>query len=116
MPDMHVIAASGAQAAAPPIVTTFSTGAEGWSVLDLSCNSLGQALGGGPSTWIAKGGAPGGFLRATDPDVNCYSYESPAAFEGDRSAYLGGELRWWIRTCATCRSQPSVRGSRTRSR
>lgn len=84
--------------AAPPIVSTFSMNAEGWTIADLNCSNYTQIIGGGTISWIASGGAPGGFLRSTDPTGNCYSYESPSVFEGDKSAYLGGALRWRIRT------------------
>lgn len=90
--------ASVAAAANPPVGSTFSLGAEGWSVLDLNCNNYAQSVGGGTITWFATGGAPGGFIRSTDPTSNCYSYESPLPFEGDKSGYIGGEFRWKVRT------------------
>jgi hypothetical protein len=85
-------------AGAPPIATSFSTGAEGWTIADLNCNNYSQIVGGGTISWFESGGAPGGFIRSTDPATNCYSYESPSAFEGDRLDYVGGELRWKVRT------------------
>ncbi|MBL9119552.1 MAG: hypothetical protein JNL80_06545 [Phycisphaerae bacterium] len=87
-----------AAAANPPIGSTFSTGTDGWSALDLNCDNYAQSVGGGTITWFASGGAPGGFIRSTDPTSNCYSYESPLPFEGDKSGYIEGELRWKIRT------------------
>lgn len=90
--------ASIAGASGPPIASSFSTGAEGWSIVDLNCSNYAQVIGGGTITWFAIGGDPGGFVRATDPSSNCYAYESPAAFEGDRGGYIGGALRWRIRT------------------
>jgi hypothetical protein len=85
-------------AAAPPIVAGFDAGAEGWVIRDLNCNNYSQVVGGGTITWIASGGAPDGFIRSTDPAPNCYSYEAPAKFYGDRSAYAAGSLCWSIRT------------------
>ena len=84
--------------AAPPITSTFSGGSEGWTIIDLSCANYAQIVGGGTVTWFKGGGAPGGFIRATDPSGNCYAFESPANFEGDRSDRVGGLLRWKIRT------------------
>lgn len=83
---------------APPIATSFQIGAEGWTVADLNCSNYAQVIGPGTTTWIASGGSPGGVIRSTDPTSSCYSFESPAAFEGNRSEYVGGSLRWRIRT------------------
>lgn len=83
---------------APPIATSFQTGAEGWSIADLNCSNYAQIVGPGTITSFASGGSPGGFIRSTDPTSNCYSFESPTAFEGNRSDYAGGSLRWRIRT------------------
>ncbi len=95
---LALLLGSMAAASSPPIASAFSRGAEGWTILDLNCANYSQSVGGGALTWIASGGAPGGFLRATDPSAFCYSYESPLAFEGDRSGYVGGTLRWRVRT------------------
>ncbi len=89
---------SDSLASAPPIASSFSTGAEGWTIADLNCSNYAQIVGGGTIAWIESGGAPGGYIRSTDPTGNCYSYESPAAFEGNRSDYIGGSLQWKIRT------------------
>ena len=65
---------------------------------DLNCSNYAQVIGPGTITWVASGGSPGAFIRSTDPTSACYSYDSPAAFEGNRSEYVGGSLRWRIRT------------------
>jgi hypothetical protein len=93
-----VVGSSRTTHAAPPIASSFSTGAEGWTIADLNCSNYAQIVGGGTIAWIESGGAPGGYIRSTDPTGNCYSYESPAAFEGNRSDYIGGSLQWTIRT------------------
>jgi hypothetical protein len=95
--SLALVVAFGTQAA-PPIASSFSTGAEGWTIADLNCSNYAQIVGGGTITWIESGGAPGGYIRSTDPTGNCYSFESPANFEGNRTDYIGGSLRWKIRT------------------
>lgn len=88
---------------APPVTSTFDANAEGWVIRDLNCNNYNQVVGGGVITWIPSGGAGGsgesnGFIRSTDPSSNCYTYEAPAAYTGNRSEYLGGTFCWSIRT------------------
>lgn len=84
--------------AGPPVLSTFDRGAEGWTIKDLNCSNYAQIVGGGTIAHLAAGGATGGFIRSTDPSGNCYSYDAPAAYLGDRSAYAGGSIRWSIRT------------------
>lgn len=88
----------GLPAIAPPIASHFTAGAEGWVIRDLNCSNYAQVVGGGTISWIGAGGDPDGFIRSTDPSSNCYSYEAPAAFVGNRSAYLAGSFCWSIRT------------------
>ncbi len=97
---MLVVICSELVSANPPIASSFDDGAEGWTIADLNCSNYAQIVGGGSIAWLATGGAPSGFIRSTDPTGNCYSFESPPIFEGDRSSYTGGSLRWWIRTNA----------------
>jgi hypothetical protein len=42
--------ASFVAAANQPVGSTFSTGADGWSVLDLKCDNYAQSVGGGKCT------------------------------------------------------------------
>lgn len=92
----------GAQAAAawaaPPIVSNFDRGAEGWIVRDLSCSNYNSVLGTYSVTWFATGGDPGGHIGRFDPSSNCYFFEAPASYIGNQSARIGGALRFSLRT------------------
>lgn len=92
-------AAVAMPAPAAAITSTFDTDDEGWRVVDLDTNSLGDAAyltGGVPVAYqhLATGGNPGGYLEATDPSDRSFFFQAPAAFLGDLSAYAGGNLSW----------------------
>jgi len=78
--------------ASAAVVSTFDADNEGWTTLELS-NDGSAVLGGVPSSHVATGGNPGGFLTALDPgDETAARFSAPAKFLGDQSAYLGGTL------------------------
>jgi len=77
--------------------SSFDAGAEGWTILDLSCSSD-AVLDEYPIEWAADGGDPGGHVFATDPTDNCSVFSAPAAFLGDQSAFAGGRLVFSLRT------------------
>jgi alkaline phosphatase D len=47
--------------------------------------------------WSPAGGAPGGHIFTTDPFGNEFYFHAPPAYLGDKSAFYGGSLSWWIR-------------------
>ncbi|MFO0829138.1 MAG: laminin B domain-containing protein [Phycisphaerales bacterium] len=96
--SLATLVVGGAIGVSPPIVSNFDASADGWLVRDLNCNNYAQVIGGGAITWFASGGNPGGYIRSTDPSGNCYTYEAPSAFVGDRTEYIDGRLAWSIRT------------------
>jgi len=78
------------------IVTSFSTGTEGWDVVRMSPTS---SLGHNPSvlsssalTYVSSGGTPGGYVSADDRDGFSDWFRAPAAYRGDQSSTLGEEL------------------------
>lgn len=79
-----------------PIQSDFATDADGWQI-------FGDAQGSSAApTWVASGGAPGGYIQAQD-DVTggVWYFEAPAAFLGDRSGAYGGELAFDLRQSST---------------
>lgn len=81
-----------------PIVSTFSADAEGWIIKDLNCNNYGAVLGTYAVNWYESGGDPGGHIGRVDPTSNCYFFDAPPAFLGDRSDFAGMALRFSLRT------------------
>ena len=72
------------------IASGFDTDAEGWTI----------ANDGNPA-WIATGGNPGGYFRATDqPTGQYWFFQAPAQYLGDQSTFYGGELRYQLRQFA----------------
>jgi len=67
--------------AAGPLVYSFDSDDQGWTVFD-----------GGAPTFQASGGNGGGFLAITDTTGGDFLAVAPAALAGDRSAWLGGTL------------------------
>ena len=63
-----------------PIESTFDTGADGWRVENA------------PSSWMATGGNPGGYLRADDGANAGTHLVAPAKFLGDLSPFNGGQM------------------------
>lgn len=94
-----VVAAAGSiVVGAPPMHSTFDRGDEGWIVADLSCSNYNSVLGTYDVSWFASGGHPGGHIGRFDPSNNCYFFDAPAAFMGDQSSRIGGELHFSLRT------------------
>lgn len=82
----------------PPVVSTFDSGTEGWLIKDLSCSNFATVLGTYALDWHATGGDPGAHVGRVDPTSNCYHFDAPAPYLGDRSAYVGRTLRFSLRT------------------
>lgn len=72
---------------------TFDTDIGGWIVQDVDCYSgytiQHSSVG---LSWWATGGDPGGHVTHHDATTYCSFFAAPAAFLGDKSAYLGGYL------------------------
>ncbi|MBI5766901.1 MAG: IPT/TIG domain-containing protein [Verrucomicrobia bacterium] len=81
---------------APPIISDFATGASGWTVASLSALTSNNysVVGTYAPTYTATGGNPGGFISSTDPDGGDFMFSAPAAFLGNKSAYVGGTLSY----------------------
>ena len=78
--------------------STFDASAEDWTHVSISaCDG---AVASAPTpTWQATGGNPGGFIRLIAPSEGNWSYwDAPDAFDGDRSAFAGGELSFDLRS------------------
>lgn len=84
---ISLLAAAPAAAQVTLVGSTFDADAEGWRTGDFYGTGAGS-----PSTWVATGGNPGGFIRATDVS-NIVGFIAPAAYLGDQSAALNGQLR-----------------------
>lgn len=84
---ISLLAAAPAAAQVTLVGSTFDAGAEGWRSGDFYGTGAGN-----PSTWVAAGGNPGGFIRTTDVS-NIAGFIAPAAYLGNRSAALGGSFR-----------------------
>ena len=88
-----LLAPLGAQAA---IVSTFDTGAEGWTV-------FGDAQGASDEpTWVADGGNPGGHIQAQD-DVagGVWYWNAPATFLGNQAGAFGQTLSFDLAQSST---------------
>ena len=101
--SLLLVATLGVMALAPlragSIVSTFDSGAEGWTIQDL--RSLGPyepPVGNYTVNWAASGGREGGYIQRGDPTSNAFSFAAPAAFLGDRSGFYGGFLRFSLKT------------------
>lgn len=89
-------------AGAEPIVSDFEAGADGWGVFDMNCSgTVNTVYGTYPVTVIESGGCAGGYIEGPDPSNNCFYFDAPAQFLGDRSDYLGGRLTFCIRSTMT---------------
>lgn len=93
-----LVFSSIALGASPPVASTFEGGVEGWTIKDLNCNNYAQVVGGGTVSHLAKGGDPLGLIRSTDPSGNCYTFDAPAGYLGNRVDFIGGWLRWSLRS------------------
>lgn len=73
--------------ASASLVSTFDSGADGWSV-----NSDEPAAGVAGFGWTAHDGNPGGSVQARDTGLGGWWFVAPAAWVGDWSGYLGGGI------------------------
>jgi hypothetical protein len=82
------------------IVSSFDTDADGWTCADLRSypGPYDPPIGYYTLTWIATGGRPGGYVSRHDPSNYSFSFQAPAKFLGDVSAYYGGRLRFSLMT------------------
>jgi hypothetical protein len=78
----------GGASAEADIVSTFDSGAEGWTAVD--------PTGDYTSTWQSSGGNPGGYLLGSesDPLGGTGYFIAPSNWLGDLSAYAGGTLSY----------------------
>lgn len=81
-----------------PIFSSFERGSEGWMVKDLNCSNFNGVLGTYAVDWLPGGGDPAGHIGRVDPSGNCYFFDAPANFLGDRSAFILRELKFSLRT------------------
>ena len=88
-----------AAAAAQPLVSSFDSSTEGWTVETHSDPSGSFTL---MNTYAPDfnsfGGAPGGYISEVDPDNQWSFFRAPLAWSGDRSQYAGGWLHYATRT------------------
>lgn len=76
------------------VISTFDTGAEGWTV-------LGDASSGTP-TYVATGGNPGGHISADDTVADgVWLWNAPAKFLGNQSNAVGESLSFDLRQSAS---------------
>ena len=86
--------------------SSFASSAEGWIGVTLPFPAPGAPpveLGSPISSpWLPTGGNPGGRLYMADPDGsqstgNVQYWKAPPSYLGDKSAWLGGQLRYDVR-------------------
>ncbi|HII06115.1 MAG TPA: hypothetical protein HA349_02005, partial [Methanotrichaceae archaeon] len=92
---LFVLGLLGSVVSAQTLATTFDDGDEGWGSQE-----------GGSLTWQRFGGDPGGFLQAEVTGGGVWSCESPPAWSGDWSRYVGGILSFDERLIAADGSVP----------
>ena len=69
------------------IVSDFETGLDGW--VKAAGSDAGSSL-----VWVTTGGNPGGFLRVNEAAQGAVDrISAPAAFVGDKSAFVGGTFQ-----------------------
>jgi hypothetical protein len=87
---------------AEPIVSDFETGTDDWRVIDMNCTgTVDSVYGTYGVTFVESGGCAGGYIEGSDPSNNCFYFDAPANFLGDKSPYLGGRLTFCIRSSMT---------------
>jgi hypothetical protein len=77
---MSVLLPSSSMASSITIVSTFTSGLEGWTTTDP----------GAVFTQVAAGGNPGGYLSHDNSEQAIAQLVAPAAFLGNLSAFIGG--------------------------
>ncbi len=81
------------------VVSTFDAGDEGWTIADLASGGpYVNVLGRYSVNWAGSGGDPGGYISRLDPSTNSFFFDAPAAFLGDKSAYIHGNLWFSLKT------------------
>ena len=76
------------------VVSDFSTDADGWTAPDALTGSFNySATGGNPGGYIT-GQTPISFTGGSGVTWIPFYYEAPVKFEGDKSSYYGGNLRY----------------------
>src|SRR5262245_41765539 len=79
-----------ATASRADIISTFDTGDDGWTVVDLEFQNYTNVLG-GPSTPVFN---PAGHIEATDMSNNEFFFQAPSAYLGDLGGFYGGALSY----------------------
>lgn len=86
-------------AVAQPLVSTFDSSAEGWTVETRQNPAQSFALSGVfTPDYLASGGLPGGRIREVDPDNQWSFFRAPTSWGGNRSEFYGKQLRYTTRT------------------
>ena len=69
------------------LISTFDSGAEGWTVTNGAKNL----------TWNSSGGNPGGFISAEENLLfDTWFFRSPDSWAGDWTSYIGGKINFDI--------------------
>lgn len=96
---LPVLSACAAFAAAQPLVSTFDSSREDWTV-ETRTNPGGafNLVASYQPDFVASGGDPGGYISELDPDNQWSFFRAPASWHGDRAAFSGRWLRYSTRT------------------
>ncbi len=93
------VAAAASASLAQPLVSTFDSSDEGWTVeTRLDPASSFSFVAAYTPDFLPTGGQPGGRLRETDPDDRWSFFRAPPSWQGDRSAFYARQLRYTTRT------------------
>ena len=90
-------------------ISTFDSGAEGWTVVnftDLSNNAY-TITGTNSPTFTASGGNPGGYISSADPDTSDFTFSAPAAFRSGFPTIPGGMVSYDLTHTGTVDYQTS---------
>lgn len=100
--SLSILSLGAAFASTQPLVSTFDSSREGWTV-ETRTNPGGvfNLVAVYQPDSIDSGGDSGGFISELDPDNNWSFFRAPASWHGDRSAYSGRWLRYSTRTDTT---------------
>lgn len=80
-------------------IWTFSTGAQGWSINDVTgTGDYVTSQGTYTADWHPSGGNPGGFISHIDPSNFTFMFSAPSDQLGNYSIFLGGKLQFSLQT------------------
>ncbi len=88
MTGVVLLVSAQASSASALASSTFDDGTDGWLALN----------GAASFTWVASGGADGGFVQAADANGDAlWFFRAPASYRGDQSAAYGGSLSYALK-------------------